>query len=1313
MSNRAVWYVGLSVITLVTFSFCTPCLANSYREVGNPIATIYAIEEHQSGSQVWWIDQLSDGQMVFATGNGLTTWDGENWQHASSPNNTRMRALTMFTDGNIYAGAVGQLGYFEKTATGEFSFIQLPTQHLIEQFGQTRSVNSNTEMVVYSTSECLFIWDGESLHKFDSINFRGARVFNIDGQLLIADSEKFYQISKHNDVFTAVAKPWALAPNSNIKSLFLNAKNELIMVTNMDGIYRLDNNIFTQVVDPTNLPISAFNSGIQGKDKYYYVNSTINGLLVFSESFELLRHYKQNDGLGLATTYHIFQDMHENIWLAGLPNISVFQPPHLRSQYRNNTATLDFENIYQINDTMYFSGTGFYQLTFPSQDYLAPVFTQTPNFDQVVLDMVGIDNALIVGTDEGVYHFEFDLQNSHLKAQNPKLISTRNFVSDLALAPNKDSVYVAIGSHFSNIQLNDGVWHETRLLEDKSEAEYVAVEPLGENEYALWVSSDSRDLYRLQKDASKQYQIQHFANADTPLGQEHILPFMFANELMIGTENGVYSYQAMSSERFVPAGQLPLSLLTPGKDVFKVLDDEQGRLWYHAGRDTGVVYSNKNNQLVAQESIFSPYNKSGTRGLAFFNHAIWFGVANGSVYRMAEDVIERIPNPAKVRIRYISSIDSSERLSIAIDAPAIPNHSNSIRIGYALSDFAGTTATLYRTKLTTGGKSNWTLWSNEANKDFTLLAGGSYTFTVEAKDPWGRVSQASHRFYIEYPWYLNNYALVCYAVVFLLMLLLSVKVGQRRHNKKLATQNAELEHKVKQRTTEIGQKVAELKDLHILKDRFFANVSHEFRTPLTLTIGPLQEAISKHRHSMGKESQQLTLTALSNAKKMLALVGQVLDVNRLEVGNMPLRVSEVDLARMLRTNVERFAPWAQQQSQTLECTDCEDPKLLFCDEDQIDKCISNLLSNAIKYSGPNSHITVSIVSLEGKIGIRIADDGVGLASDLQDKVFERFYQAKTPHNTLQQGSGIGLHLVKEIVLLHNGEVNLTSQVNKGCQFTLYLPSGSSHFTPEQLSEPMFLPQSTHQEVLAKYDSELDKATVLVVDDNPDLRLFISQCLSANYRIIEAQNGEQGIALALQYLPDVIVSDVTMPGLSGLALAEQLKSNAETRSIPILLLSAQTTKRDIVAGFTSGANDYLIKPFDTSELVMRINSLLNQYKDRAKHSPATQEHVAQSTDSFETKLNHIIDTHMSDNQFSVDALAKALFMSNETLRRKCKQSFNLSPSFYINLMRLSRSKVLLEQKELNVSEVAYAVGFDSLAYFSRCFKKQYGVSPSLI
>jgi signal transduction histidine kinase/DNA-binding response OmpR family regulator len=1291
-------------------------LANEYRNVGDPIATVYSIEEHQSGNQIWWIDQLPDGQMLFATANGLTTWDGENWQRSSTPNNSRIRSLTVWKDQKIYAGAVGELGYFVKNTAGKFDFNQIKTNHLISDFGQTRSVVSNDDMVVYSTDQCVFVWDGQTIKKIDSYQSTGSRVFNLNGELLLNDRNKFYQVINTNKSPEVLEKPWILPAEIRIQSLFLNAKKQIIMVTSMRGVYRLEGNKFVQVVTPQSLPINKLYGGLQGKDGYYYLNSTINGLMVLSENFNVLRHYQQNDGIGLATTYAIFEDQQHNIWLGGLPNISVFQPPHLSSQYPSDTGTLDFESIFEINGQMFFSGTGFYQLTYPDNPLHSPIFKQVPDFDLVVLDMIVVNKQLLVGTTEGVYVFDFDPQSDNKNPTNPSLITTANFVTDIKVVPGKSIAYVTIGTHLSRLEKVAGVWQETKLFEDKSGTEYLAIEALENGEHVVWATTEQQELYRVTGITTNGEiaSLMSFDNQSAPLGNEHVVPFIYRDKLLIGTQNGVLSYQTNTKNKFELAAFLPASLRTKNKDVFRTSEDQTGRLWYHAGRDTGVVYADSNGQLISQEAMFTPYNQSGTRGLVYFDEAIWFGVANGKIYRVSQEAISHIPAAANVALRYINNINSNEPMPFSVDSQQIAQKDNSIRIGYALSTFSSPRKTQYRTKLTGQGQQKWTEWANESSKDFPLLGGGDYTFEIEAKDPWGRMSRAEHLFSVAYPWYFSKMAWTVYLILSILVIMASIRIGQKRRNLQLEAQNSALEATVKTRTTEIRQKVGELKQQQILKDRFFANVSHEFRTPLTLTIGPLETVLQEHSDTMEKETKSLTLTALNNAKKMLALVGQVLDLNRLEVGKLPLRISEYDVSELLRANQRRFQPWAEQHQQNIECINCENPHLLFCDLDQLDKCISNLLSNAIKYSGDNSHISIELIHTSAKVGIKIADNGLGLSEEAQGQVFERFYQDKSSQNNTSPGSGIGLALVKEIVNLHHGDIELQANLSEGCQFTLWFQSGSAHFSHEQLIEPIILKHKENTSAIPMDDIELDHARVLVVDDNAELREFICQRLSSTYQIIEAENGEKGLISAIRNLPDIIISDVTMPVMSGLELAQKLKANKETSGIPILLLSAQTTKRDIVAGFTSGADDYLIKPFDTSELVMRVNALLNNRRQAAFAIPMLSSELNATTNKlpgFEEQLNKHIYQHIHDNDLSIEKLAELLFISKETLRRKCNHLHAISPMAYVNQLRIQQAKLLLEKHQLDVSEVAYACGFNSLAYFSKSFKKHYGISPS--
>jgi len=463
---------------------------------------------------------------------------------------------------------------------------------------------------------------------------------------------------------------------------------------------------------------------------------------------------------------------------------------------------------------------------------------------------------------------------------------------------------------------------------------------------------------------------------------------------------------------------------------------------------------------------------------------------------------------------------------------------------------------------------------------------------------------------------------------------------------------------------------------------------------------------------------------------MLALVGQVLDLNRLDAGKLPLRIAHYDIADLLRNIAERFKTWASQQSQTITVVNCDEPFLLWFDLDQFDKCVSNLLSNAIKYSGDNSHIHIQLSNENNEVTIIVRDNGTGISEQAKDKIFERFYQDKTSENMATPGTGIGLALVHEIMIMHHGNARLIDNKGPGCWFVLNLKTGNEHFAPEQIIEPIAFEKSQKNIAFAPYlqiegdtanseisttdsKNDIDITTLLIVDDNIELLNFISLRLSASYKILQASNGLEGYTLACEALPDLIISDVSMPIMTGLELVEKLKLNRTTQTIPVILLTAKATKREVVEGFSVGADDYLTKPFDTSELIMRVNAQINVRKmvrERLVVDPADSDDD-ELRKGFAKKVRGFINKELVEPTFNVEKLAASLFMSRDTLIRKCKRECGQTPLNLIIQARMEKADLLLRKQTMSISEVAYACGFESLAYFSKSYKKHRGVSPS--
>lgn len=513
--------------------------------------------------------------------------------------------------------------------------------------------------------------------------------------------------------------------------------------------------------------------------------------------------------------------------------------------------------------------------------------------------------------------------------------------------------------------------------------------------------------------------------------------------------------------------------------------------------------------------------------------------------------------------------------------------------------------------------------------------------------------------------------------------------------------------------------------------------THEFRTPLTLILGPLGDALDGRFGSLSQGLGAALQTARSSAQRLLRLVGELLDLSRLAAGRFELRVAEHDLAEQLRRELAAFERQAQARGIDLAGEGLADPLLLWYDADQLERMVSNLLSNALKFTPVGGHVRLRLVPTAREVGIEVEDNGPGISAEDHARVFERFYQGSTSAAPEAPGAGIGLALVRELVELHHGHAELISEPGKGSCFSLWLRRGHAHFDAAQLRPPQVLAPAVEAPAGSRappVDEPQPPAagarpTLLVVDDHAELRRYLADRLGDAYQVIAARNGEEALACIAESLPDVVVSDVMMPGVDGIDLAHALRRDPETAGVP-LLLSARAQKRDIVSGLDAGADDYLTKPFDTSELIARIEAQLEtrqrlrrQMRAELACAPAAPSAAADEVEEsiptpiesaaqrFAERLEQALDTHLGDPGFGVAELANALHVDRATLFRRVRGSFQTTPSELLRERRLARAEALLRARRGNVSEIAYAVGFDNLSHFSQAFRKRFGVAPS--
>ncbi len=517
-----------------------------------------------------------------------------------------------------------------------------------------------------------------------------------------------------------------------------------------------------------------------------------------------------------------------------------------------------------------------------------------------------------------------------------------------------------------------------------------------------------------------------------------------------------------------------------------------------------------------------------------------------------------------------------------------------------------------------------------------------------------------------------------------------------------------------------------LREIDKLKSNFFANISHEFRTPLTLILGPLEQMLSG---ALQGDLQKYYRIMQRNAVRLLQLVNQLLDLSRLESGRMLLQVNRCDWVSLVRAIAFSFESLAERKQIKLEVNLPDGAHYGWIDRDKLEKILVNLLSNAFKFTHEEGHIAVSgRLSDGGKwLKLTIADNGIGIPAHQLEHLFERFYTSGTTEEGVE-GSGIGLALTKELVVLHHGTIEVESEPKQFTRFHLTIPITEDAFGSEETGPdtgvssaaviaPGFTPKAQLPASVADADETRDRPLVLIVEDNEDVRNYIADQLSGDFHTVLTENGKEGLAKALEIVPDLVITDLMMPEMDGIALCRLLKQETATSHIPVIMLTAKAEREDKLEGLGTGADDYLVKPFDALELKTRINNLIAQRRLlRSRFAGGTvfkpsEVAVTPVDEAFLQRVMSTIEDNLDEEQFSVVELGQAVGMSRSQLHRKLKALTDKGPNEIIRDMRLNRAKELLEKGAGNASEVAYMVGFNSLAYFSKCFSDQFGMAPS--
>ena len=637
-----------------------------------------------------------------------------------------------------------------------------------------------------------------------------------------------------------------------------------------------------------------------------------------------------------------------------------------------------------------------------------------------------------------------------------------------------------------------------------------------------------------------------------------------------------------------------------------------------------------------------------------------------------------------------------------IEEVELTNEDNFVRIGFTFLNYSQPDSNQYEYRLE-GHDWSWKSTDQQLNyATYTNLSPGEYIFKVRGKHPRGYFSvERSLRIRVIPDWYQTLGA----RLVFLLLggMLLWGIYGLL---KKRWQQQAQVELKLAE--------AARLKELDEVKNRFFTNITHEFRTPLTVILGMAEQL---KLHPKINWEQRLS-TIEKNGGQLLDLINQLLDLSKLQEGSLQPEYVQGDLVTYLRYLTESYQSFAFSQQKNLAFFSTEEEVLMDYDPQKMQRILGNLLSNAIKFTPEYGNIKVAIKKEDSQLVINVSDTGQGIPEKDLPYIFDRFYQVDSSTTRKGEGTGIGLALVRDMVELLGGTIRVESEIGKGSTFEVCLPiSNNAILEMEHRKSIPFISPSTivTDDPIPPVDRRgRDRLLVLLIEDNPDVTDYLQACLGSDHHYLTARNGRLGVELATEHVPDIVISDVMMPEMDGFEVCETLKTDPRTSHIPFIMLTAKATVEDRIAGLSRGADAYLAKPFHQEELQVRIEQLVAQRRAMQEHFSRNGELPSDKSDSSEVtflqQLHTTIHEHLDEEDFDVPRLCRAMGMSRTQLHRKIKALTDQSTTEYVRNTRLQEARRLLETTDLSVSEVAYQTGFKHPNNFSTVYKKRFGYSP---
>lgn len=1102
----------------------------------------------------------------------------------------------------------------------------------------------------------------------------------------------------------------------------------------------------TSMIKPISIGSNAkvkIQSLLNEKDQYLWIGTYLEGLTILDSNYRISQQHQfyehDKNSLPSNSVFAIYQDKFDLIWISTDGGIALSNPGYRSwGHFRPFTQINRFngKSISDIAETQsgdiligtHQQGISIFNQKLKVKSYLNKRNGTLPS--DAVYKIYQSSNGIIhIGHDKGLSLLDDEYAS---------------FSSDYTNTFNQPESEIIV---YDIVEAYNSIWYGTskhglfRLRDGKLTQYQISTHQLPENtinglykdwQGRLWVLTlNGLSRYNPEKDNFTSIDIKPSLNTITTQHDEKLIRFNVMtqssnNDFWIGTSgSGLVHYREESGhsklfdENSGLANNHVLGVIANAGEIWISTNNGLSRLDESSQKMVNYHYQNglQSNEFNLSAYLFDSKNRLFFGGINGFNQFYQDSVVSESSTPITSLLIEMTGSGKSLRYSSLSL----PKKQLNFEYTDLP-----IKFSFGSIHFTQPEQNTIRHKLKS--YDNWVKTKGESNLTYNVMATGNNQLTFQAGlgDNFNFDNSISVQFHMSPPPWKTATAYLLY-VIFTLLLLYSL---YRFRVKSLNERANKLEKLVEDRTTEISQQKLEIEKQYIQleklsseKTRFFENLSHEFRTPLTLILGPVKSLL-KSDSICHKDQQQLNVV-YRNSERLMHLIDQLLEISRLNSGIKKLNPIVIELHTLIEEIVFEFNLITKELNLVL-INEIPEKTYIYFDFESLQRVLLNLTSNAIKYNRQNGQVIYSLEQCreegggDSYVNLKITDTGIGIQPEQLEEIFERF--SRLENNQKIAGTGIGLALVKELLVLNNTEISVTSTPDKGTSFILALqkaqaeqvlsPTGSITFehSINALRPPLVAMDSTVK--ASNSDTQ-----ILIVDDDADMRNYIQSTL-AQYQSCLASHGKEALAIALEKVPDIIISDAMMPVMDGFELVEKLKNNPVTNHIPILILTARGSRYSKIEGLKTGVDDYLTKPFDDQELIQRVDNLLSN-RDLLKNkysssliSEVKNQPVNTTQQKFIRQLEDTLQSNYTEPSFGVSDLSKALAMSERQLQRKLKAITGFSPSEMIRKFRLNQAKVLLCAGE-KVSHVCYAVGFNSLPHFSREFKEQYKVSPSQV